>query len=251
VRMSDCLPARRSPRRWGLERGYVDQNPAQGIKDIRRPRGTPRANRPWTDAERYAVLEASSWALKVPIALAMFAGLREGDALAIPSNAYDGAKLNFVTGKTGQRICWPVSSALKEILDGAPRHQASTLAANSHGRTWTGSGFRASWRTLRIKLEQQGKVELGLTIHGLRHTVATILREEGLRRAHHRGRSRAEDRQHGPSVFARRRFVPENGCCGRASRGGGEQTALRSCQTSPENCQTLNREVTVLSWKHY
>jgi integrase len=133
----------------------------------------------WTDAERYAVLEVSSWALKVPIALAMFAGLREGDALAIQCSAYDGSKLDFITGKTGQRICWPASSALKEVLDGAPKHQASTLAANSHGRTWTESGFRASWRTLRIKLEQQGKVQPGLTIHGLRHTVATILREEG------------------------------------------------------------------------
>jgi hypothetical protein len=85
---------------WGLERGFVEQNPAQGVKDIRRPRSTPRANRPWTDAERYTVLEALSWALKVPIALAMFAGLREGDALAIPCSAYDGAKLDFVTGKT-------------------------------------------------------------------------------------------------------------------------------------------------------
>ena len=142
-------------------------------------RDPPRANRPWSDAERYAVLEASSWALKVPIALAMFAGLREGDALTIPRSAYDGAKLDFVTGKTGQRICWPVSSALKAVLVGAPIHEASTLAANSHGKTWTESGFRGSWRTLRIKLEQQGKVEPGLTIHGLRHTVATILREEG------------------------------------------------------------------------
>jgi integrase len=118
---------------YGLERGYVEQNPAQGVKDIRRPRGTPRANRPWSDAERYAVLEASSWALKVPIALAMFAGLREGDALTIPRSAYDGAKLDFVTGKTGQRICWPVSSALKEVLVGAPftRHRPSPQTATA------------------------------------------------------------------------------------------------------------------------
>jgi integrase len=164
---------------WGLERGYVEQIPAQGVKDIRRPRGTPRANWPWSDAERYAVLDASSWALKVPIALAMFAGLREGDALSIPRSAYDGARLEFITGKTEQRICWPASSSLKEILDGAPKHQASTLAANSRGQTWTESGFRGSWRSLRIKLEQQEKVQPGLTIHGLRHTVATIMREEG------------------------------------------------------------------------
>jgi integrase len=164
---------------WGLERGYIENNPAQGVRDIRRPRGTPRANRPWSDTERYAVLEAASWALKVPIALAMFADLREGDALTIAPGAYNGHQLNFVTGKTDQRICWPVLSALKHILDGAPRHNAATLAANSHGQSWTDSGFRGSWRKLRIRLEQQGKIGPGLTIHGLRHTVATILREEG------------------------------------------------------------------------
>lgn len=164
---------------WGLERGYVEQNTAKGIKNIRKERNAPRANRPWTDVERYVVLEAASWALKVPIGLAMFVGLREGDALAIPHSAYDGSNLDFVTNKTGQRVCWPVSSSLKEILDGAPKHKASTLAANSYGQTWTDSGFRGSWGKLRAKLEQDGKVQPGLTIHGLRHTVATNMREEG------------------------------------------------------------------------
>jgi integrase len=54
-----------------------------------------------------------------------------------------------------------------------------TLAANSRGHPWTESGFRASWRTLRLRLEAAGKIAPGLTFHGLRHTVATILREEG------------------------------------------------------------------------
>jgi len=67
--------------------------------------------------------------------------------------AYDGSKLDFVTNKTGQRVCWPVSSSLKEILDGAPKHEASTLAANSYGQAWTDSGFRDSWGKLRARLE--------------------------------------------------------------------------------------------------
>jgi hypothetical protein len=44
---------------WGLERGYLADNPASGIKAIRRPRGTPEANRPWADIERQAVLDAA------------------------------------------------------------------------------------------------------------------------------------------------------------------------------------------------
>jgi hypothetical protein len=31
---------------WGLERGFLANNPASGIKDIRRPKGAPEADRP-------------------------------------------------------------------------------------------------------------------------------------------------------------------------------------------------------------
>src|SRR5476651_2105529 len=38
---------------WGVERGLLALNPANGVKNIRRARGTPYANRPWSDAERH------------------------------------------------------------------------------------------------------------------------------------------------------------------------------------------------------
>ena len=44
---------------WGAERGYLANNPASGIRDIRRQRGAPDPNRPWTDIERHAVLDAA------------------------------------------------------------------------------------------------------------------------------------------------------------------------------------------------
>src|SRR5262249_13813642 len=56
---------------------------------------------------------------------------------------------------------------------------AVTLCANSHGLPWTESGFRASWRKVRKQLEKEGRVGIGLTLYGLRHTVAVILRECG------------------------------------------------------------------------
>ena len=164
---------------WGLERGYLTVNPAEGIKNIRRPSGTPRANRPWSDKERFAVLEAAPWHLKVPIGLGMFAGLREGDALRLTKSAYDGKTLEIRTAKTGRILSWPVPAALKGILNAAPAHDAVTIAATSRGRPWTQSGFRASWRTLKAGLEAAGVVAPGLTFHGLRHTVGTILAEEG------------------------------------------------------------------------
>jgi integrase len=68
---------------------------------------------------------------------------------------------------------------LAEILDKAPVHAAVTLCSNSRGRPWSLSGFSTSWRTLRLRLEKEGRVGPGLTPYGLRHTVAVILRESG------------------------------------------------------------------------
>ncbi|HUI14259.1 MAG TPA: tyrosine-type recombinase/integrase, partial [Xanthobacteraceae bacterium] len=64
-------------------------------------------------------------------------------------------------------------------LEAAPMHGAITLCANSEGKPWTESGFRASWRTYRTKLRNKGAIGPGLTLYGLRHTVAVILREAG------------------------------------------------------------------------
>ncbi|MCJ2124365.1 hypothetical protein [Methylobacterium sp. J-077] len=47
------------------------------------------------------------------------------------------------------------------------------------GETWTLSGFRASWRPIRLRLEEAGKVEPGLTLYGLRHRLAVVLRKIG------------------------------------------------------------------------
>jgi integrase len=185
---------------WALERGWMRGNPALGIKELRRPRNAPTVNRPWSDAERFVVLEEAPPHLLVPLALGMYAGLREGDALRLPLSAYDGTAIELRTSKTGQRVWLPAARPLREILDTAlaarrretdqesepgrqrkqDRPQAMTLAVNSRGQPWTTSGFRASWRTFRLRLEAEGKVAPGLTFHGLRHTVATILREEGV-----------------------------------------------------------------------
>lgn len=164
---------------WGAERGFVADNAARGVKAIKRPKDAPRANRSWTEAERDAVLNSAPWHLKVPIALGMFTALRLGDVVALSRAAYDGTAIEWRTNKSGQRVWWPAPKALRDILDTAPRHDAVTLAVNSHGRPWTDSGFGGSFRKHLATLKAKGKIGEGLTFHGLRHTVGEILREEG------------------------------------------------------------------------
>lgn len=164
---------------WGRERGYLADNPASGIKSIRRPKGAPDANRPWSDAERHAVLDAAPAHMQPAIALMMMTGLGPKDALALPRNHWRNGEIATKRAKTGEPVFWPVPAPLEAILRAAPGHDAVTLCASSTGRPWTLDGFRASWRTLRLKLEKEEAVGPGLTLYGLRHTVAVILREAG------------------------------------------------------------------------
>jgi len=164
---------------WGRERGYLASNPAEGIRSIRRPRGAPEANRPWMDDERHAVMDALPAAMRLPMALMMYCGLDPQDALSLPRSAITGGMIDTRRGKTGVPVWLPAPSPVADALRDAPTHDAITVCANSRGQPWTGSGFRASWRRVKLALEAEGKVRPGLTLKGLRHTVATILSEMG------------------------------------------------------------------------
>jgi hypothetical protein len=59
---------------WGAERGYIASNPADKVKNIRREKGAPEANRPWSDAERETVLTHAPAHMRSAIGLMMFTG---------------------------------------------------------------------------------------------------------------------------------------------------------------------------------
>ena len=163
----------------GKEQGFLRDNPVRGVKRVRRARGTPAANRPWTETERRAVLDHAPVQLQVPIALAMFTGLRKGDILALTKTAIRNGQIWRRTSKTGQEVSIPVHPDLVKLLAAAPTHDAVTVAATTNGTPWTASGFNSTFIKAIARLHQQGLVEDGLTFHGLRHTVGTLLIEAG------------------------------------------------------------------------
>lgn len=163
----------------GREHGILSENPVKGIKRVRRARHLPEANRPWTREERRTVLENAAPQLKTAIALAMFTGLRKGDVLTLTKGAIKTGRIWRRTGKTGQEISLPVHPDLMQLLAAGPTHNAVTVAATSAGTPWTISGFNSSFRKMVISLEAASKVGQGLTFHGLRHTVGTLLVEAG------------------------------------------------------------------------
>ncbi len=102
-----------------------------------------------------------------------------GDVIALPRSAYDGAQLRHRTRKRKVLAHMTVAAPLRAILDAAPTGEATTLCVSSRGRPWTYNGLMSSRRKVRIRLEETKAIGLGLSPHGLRHSVAVILREAG------------------------------------------------------------------------
>ena len=162
------------------DRGWMEANPlSDRIKKIKVPRRDGPANRPWSADECRAVLERAPSQLAIPIALAMFSGLRKSDVLSTTAAGIRDGEITVRTSKRGRQISVPIHPILASILARRPASDAVQIAVNSYGLPWTESGFNASFRKFRMALEKDGVIGRGLTLHGLRHTLGTRLREAG------------------------------------------------------------------------
>ena len=164
---------------WAVDREYVDNHDVRHIKPIPRPRALARANRPWTREEWETVIASAPKHLKAPILLCGVLGWREGEVIARPRSDYDPRtrRIKRISAKSGKEVRTSVPRLVTDALEALLPHDATTLIVNSRGRPWTPDGFRVSVFKLLGALEEEGRVGPGLTVHGLRHTVGTIMRE--------------------------------------------------------------------------
>lgn len=164
---------------WGAERDYIENNPAKQVRKIKRPKDLARANRPWSIAERTVVLDEADAHAKQVFAALLYIGMDPCDAVKIPKTKFNGEAFDFRRQKTGNPVWKPAPKALKKIIAAMPKHDAITLFANSYGNPWTKSGFDSYWYKLKKSLEERWLINKGLTLKGLRHTHATMIRESG------------------------------------------------------------------------
>lgn len=186
---------------FGVEYGHTPTNPTTDISNVARPADLPDANRPWTPDEAVAILAAPIH-LAAPIAMAAYLGLREGDIIKMSKGALAERLLSLTTSKTRRPLELPVCddlwailkrySAWREALWDERRRKAAaknsrediqdlvmTMFVNSRGKAWTADGFRTSWGKWRDELAEAKRIAPGITFHGARHGVATVLAECG------------------------------------------------------------------------
>lgn len=166
--------------RHAIPKGLISANFAQDVIVKPRPKSLGYANRPWTDQERAFVLETAPAHIRVAVALMANTGLDPSDALELRRDAIKDGVIWAKRGKTGREVPLPIGQALKAALDAAPKHNAITVLANQSGLPWTYNGFSTVWHRYKQKQVEAEKLPADLTLKGLRHTVATVLREAGI-----------------------------------------------------------------------
>jgi integrase len=154
-----------------LDQEWILHDPTHRLRYAPRIGG----HRAWTDDER------SRFEIHWPVgstprtiyALALYTGQRRGDLVRMRWNDFVGDQLTMVQQKTGKRLRLPVLPALREALDGTPRHGEFVLSTEK-GAPRSAEGLTNDWMrwTKRAGLE-------GTTIHGLRKTLGKLLAEEG------------------------------------------------------------------------
>jgi len=176
----------------------IDKDPMTGIESIRKKKNKEPMNRPWTEAERQALWDRTAeerWKhMRLPVALGLFAGLREGDVISLLRTALSGSSVSHQTAKRQVWVDHPsIHPLLREAIEdaremerarrdraasrGKPLPLVYELVVNSRGAPWTESGFRASFFRMVRELHAEGKISRGCTFHGLRHTLAHTIAE--------------------------------------------------------------------------
>jgi len=160
-------------RSWGWFNG---DNPAKGI---RRNTETPR-KRYVTDSELSKLILCASPQLSCVIRLAYLTGLRQGDILKIRLSDLTEDGVFVCQGKTGKNHIIEWSHELRTVVaeSRALRRRIGSmwLFAGMNGQPYTGDGFRAMWRRVKLKAQLPD-----VTFHDLRRKAGSDVDENHAR----------------------------------------------------------------------
>lgn len=162
---------------FGVEYGHMTTNPAIGVSKA--TGGNKRPNRPYTPQEIVTILDNAPAQLLGPIYAAAIYGLREGDIVSLSKTADKGDWLTPTTSKRRKPAWLYVTPTMRALINDQKSENTTTIFTNSRSTPWTIDGFKSTWGKYKGKLTTDGLIEPGGTFHGFRHTVTTILEENG------------------------------------------------------------------------
>ncbi|WP_417783846.1 tyrosine-type recombinase/integrase [Terasakiella pusilla] len=166
---------------WGIPHGHIAENPAAVVPSLKKSKKEKRkqANRPWKEQEYRNFLDYTYPEMRTAIALAAATSLREQDVIRIPWSAVQDDWIIWVHDKNLEPIQVPISDELKIVLDQSEK-KAETIVMGIRGRSYAGcDGFRTNFNKERNRLAELGLIGKDCTFHGLRHTILTIIADEG------------------------------------------------------------------------
>lgn len=154
---------------WAHDRRTLSVNQCE--KPGRLHKGTRIAS-VWSMAEADHFVASAPTHVVLPFLIALWAGQRQGDILALTWSAYDGRALRLRQSKTGATLTVPCAAPLRIALDAAKSkgESALTICTTSRGDAWTSNGYRASFNKALARAGISDR-----TFHDLRGTAVTRL----------------------------------------------------------------------------
>lgn len=161
---------------WGILRRYADANPWTKTPAPKRPKTLPTANTAWTAQEVAIGLATAPVGLARGLALCAM-GRDGADAIRAKWSDIEAGEMD--RGKTAAKGSLSVPDVLKPIFEG--ERPSVFVSTHHHGGPWKSqNSFTKARRAHMEALAVQGHVRSGLTTHGLRKALASILTEQGV-----------------------------------------------------------------------
>lgn len=146
---------------WGMERGYAEKNPTDGVRTFKES----ARDRYVADEEYEAVYKVAPPAVQIAMEIAYLCAARESDVLKLKWSDVTDKGIFIKQGKTGRAQIKLWSPRLRRAIENARALRAATEAARAKkgktvtsmyvlqarsGQKYTESGFKAVWRKVLI-----------------------------------------------------------------------------------------------------
>lgn len=157
--------------RWGYERGLVDLNPCQGVRQY-----TEQARERYITSEEYnALYEVADDVVRVAMEIAYLCCARKADVLALKTSQILPEGIFIRQGKTGvkQIKAWsPRLEAAVALSKTFPRDKnvvSTFIISQPSGDKYTSSGLSNRWRAAKARAkERYPELDFDFTFHDLK-----------------------------------------------------------------------------------